>query len=419
MKRPTRARLPVLITANVLGALLALAAILGAIGVMAGPGAAPQLLTIPDCGACNVIVVAKDGGNYTTVEEALAYIAGQTHNASNRWLVYIAPGTYDLAEDSVDEPLQMREYVDIQGAGEGVTKLIRGGGGAHPAGSLASATVLGADHAELRFLTVENTGGSYGTAILNSGTSPTLSHITAIVTGGVNSFGVYNTDSSAVMSDVTAIATGSGGLVHAVSNDNSSTVMRDVTATASGGTDNRGVNNSSSTPVMRDVMAAAIGGGFGVYNNQSPSIIVDVIATATGGDLAYAVANVFASSDSKMTNVVATASGSTGLNIGVYNFAASPTIRGSTIEGSGGSDSYGIYNDTVAATVSVDTSRIAGTTATIFNQAAYIARVGGSLLDGGPVVPGDGSIVCANSHNSAYEFLMPDCATTYVPTAPP
>ena len=62
----------------------------------------------------------------------------------------------------------MEPYVDIQGAGEGVTKITYGGSGTWNLG-----TVIGADNAELRFLTVENTGGdTYAIAINNSSASP-------------------------------------------------------------------------------------------------------------------------------------------------------------------------------------------------------------------------------------------------------
>lgn len=208
MKRPIRARLPILITANVLGALLALVAILGAISVLAGPAAAPQLVTIPDCGDCNVIVVAKDGGNFTDPIAAMAHIDGQTPDASNRYLLYIGLGTYLLSE-----PLQMLEYVDIQGAGEGVTILTRGGSGTHPQTDSSSATVSGANSAELRYLTVENIGGlAFAIGIHSNGTSPKLSHVTASVFGATSvNYGLYNVNASPVMTFVTALASGGAG----------------------------------------------------------------------------------------------------------------------------------------------------------------------------------------------------------------
>ena len=284
MKRPIRARLPILITANVLGALLALVAILGAISVLAGPAAAPQLVTIPDCGDCNVIVVAKDGGNFTDPIAAMAHIDGQTPDASNRYLLYIGPGTYLLSE-----PLQMLEYVDIQGAGEGVTILTRGGSGTHPQTDSSSATVSGANSAELRYLTVENIGGlAFAIGIHSNGTSPKLSHVTASVFGATSvNYGLYNVNASPVMTFVTALASGGAGTnSYGLSNNSSSSPrMTNVTVSASGSTNNLGVSNSSSSPTMTNVTATASGGtnNFGVSNSTSSSPrMTNVSATATG-----------------------------------------------------------------------------------------------------------------------------------------
>ena len=100
----------------------------------------------------NVVVVAKSGGDYTTIGAALAAITGAS--ATNRYLVWVAPGTYT-------ETVTMKQYVDIQGAGELVTKITYGG-----SAGFSTGTVIGADNAELRFLTVENTGGNtYAIAI--------------------------------------------------------------------------------------------------------------------------------------------------------------------------------------------------------------------------------------------------------------
>ncbi len=61
-----------------------------------------------------VKVVAKSGGDYTTISAALAAItdAGDT----NRYLVKVMPGIYS-------EQVTMKPYVDIEGAGELTTKI--------------------------------------------------------------------------------------------------------------------------------------------------------------------------------------------------------------------------------------------------------------------------------------------------------
>ena len=134
----------------------------------------------------------------------------------------------------------------------------------------------GASNAELRSLTVENTGGaSYATAIYNNG-----SHLPACCTsppslraGPHSNDGVSN-NGSPKMTNVTAAASGgseSFGVVN--SGSTSSTKMTNVTATASGGsTSNVGVwNRAYSSPTMTNVTAAASSGtnSYGVWNELS------------------------------------------------------------------------------------------------------------------------------------------------------
>lgn len=72
------------------------------------------------------------------------------------------PGVYDIGTNS----LVMQAYVDIEGSGENVTKIT---GTLSPNEGTTYGVVLGASNAEIRFLTVENTGtGTYTDAIYNS-----------------------------------------------------------------------------------------------------------------------------------------------------------------------------------------------------------------------------------------------------------
>ena len=60
----------------------------------------------------NVVIVAKSGGDFTSIQAALDNITDAGSN--NRYLVWVAPGTYT-------ERVTMKPYVDIEGAGELVT----------------------------------------------------------------------------------------------------------------------------------------------------------------------------------------------------------------------------------------------------------------------------------------------------------
>jgi len=161
----------------------------------------------------NVVWVAKSGGDFTGVQAALNSITDAADG--NRYVVKIAPGVYTGR-------VTMKPYVDIEGSGELTTKLTTGG-------SRTTGTVVGANNAELRFLTVENTGGDvYAIAIYSNAATPRLTHVTATASGGIYRFGVYNTNYS-------------------------SPTMTGVTATAAGGTSNYGVYTSvSSYPTIRN-----------------------------------------------------------------------------------------------------------------------------------------------------------------------
>jgi pectin methylesterase-like acyl-CoA thioesterase len=64
----------------------------------------------------NIITVAKSGGDFTDPVAAVDSISDAS--ATNPYLVVIAPGVY-----TVTQTLQMKQYVDIAGSGEEVTKL--------------------------------------------------------------------------------------------------------------------------------------------------------------------------------------------------------------------------------------------------------------------------------------------------------
>lgn len=296
----------------------------------------------------NIKVVAKSGGDFTTITDALNSITDASD--TNHYLIYIAPGVYE-------EHVTMKEYVDIEGAGELTTKITFTGSSTEE-----PSTVVGANNAELRFLTVENIGGAYyATAIYNDGVSPRLTHITASAWGGTANYGVSNKASSPTMTNVTASASGGSDNIAVRNSGGSSPMMTNVTANASGGTVNYGVWNNSSSPTM--------------------------------------------------SNVTASASGGTTANYGVYNYNdSSPTINNSVISANGGTNSYGIYNTASSGTytVRVNNSQIRGGTNTIKNSAQFITRVGASQLRGGAVT-GGGTVTCAGVYDENYAFFASTC----------
>lgn len=293
----------------------------------------------------------------TALLDAMAGITDAT--VTNPYLLKIEPGVYDLGNNG----LYMKEYVDIEGSGENTTTITSTNSSGNPFDG-TSATVIGANNAELRFLTVENRGGGdISLAIVNLGASPDISNVTATARGGDGNEGVFNASSSPTMTD--------------------------VTATAYGGTHSIGVENmDSSLPTMTDVTAEGSMGSvmnLGVLNYGSTPIMTAVTATASGGRISYGVFNNNGSSPPIMTNVTATAYGGTENNTGVRNLRASAIIKDSSISGS----DYSIYLEENS-----------------------IAMVGATMLDG--AVSGSGvfyapSFVCVGAYDASFMALGTNC----------
>jgi hypothetical protein len=176
---------------------------------------APYALAAPGSAYDNVVIVAKSGGDFTSIQAALDSILDA--GPGNPYLVWIAPGVYT-------ESVILKPYVDVEGAGQQVTKITHGGGG-----SDSIATVVTASNIELRSLTVENTGGAaYAIAIKNDGTSPLLTDITAAI--------FSDNSASPTIRNSNLLAIGTGFNHYAVnSRDSSFHTIRDSSISAYGG----------------------------------------------------------------------------------------------------------------------------------------------------------------------------------------
>lgn len=206
----------------------------------------------------NLVVVAKSGGDFTTITDALNSIT--TASSVNRYLIYVAPGIYT-------EQVTMKQFVDIQGSGELNTKITHGG-----SASANTGTLIGVYLAEVRFLTVENTGGSvYAIAVYNNNAGPRLTHITASASGATSASGVHNYLSSPILTDVTASGSGTTESMGIWNESFSQPTMKDVVVTASGGTNAYGIFNDGSWSTITDSTVGASGGtgNYGIYNSAS------------------------------------------------------------------------------------------------------------------------------------------------------
>ncbi len=297
----------------------------------------------------NVIVVAKSGGDFTSIQAALDSIT--TASDTNRFLVWVAPGVYQ-------ERVTMKPYVDIQGAGELTTKITYSGSASKETG-----TVIGANDAELRFLTVENSGGdAYAVAIFIDTASTRLTNLTAsVINSPGDAFAIYNHNAMPLIKDVTASASVGGGTSIGILNDYSAPYLDHIIVQAYGTTGSSNV---------------------GIYNiNSTPNIAYSSL-NAYGGVLC----------------------------MGVYNYYSSPVIRHSSVKASGCTSTYGVRNFALSSTyfVKVQQSNIQAETNTIYNDIGFVAYVGSSILEGGAVT-GGGTVVCAGTVDENYTFYSNTC----------
>lgn len=398
----------------------------------------------------NIVVVAKSGGDFATLTDALASIT--TASASNPFLIKVGPGIYQ-------EIIDVKDYVDIEGSGENITILRGLGGSISPNinGSSATLRASGDLHAEVRWLTVESdgTGNTMAVSIWASGTTENfrLRNITAsAANANTTNFGFYNTSSSPLMNNVTAItnniATGysvynisssspvmnnvtiiasDGSVNNGIYNISSSPEMNNITVTVSDGSQNHGVYNlSSSAPEMNNVTVTASdgsGNNQGVVNDASTPTMNNVTTIASGGTLSYGVLNNNASA-TIMNNVTAIATDGSSTNYGVRNISSSPTMNNVTTMGSGGvnsygvrnttsspmmnnvtasgiggTSSYGVYSDNSSSPV-IRNSALTGVTNSIINVSSSSTQLANTLLEG--PLSGTSTFTCFNNYDTSF-----------------
>lgn len=383
----------------------------------------------------STILVSPAGSPLENGAALLSALAGITASASTPALLKIEPGIYDLAASS----LNMKPYVDVEGAGENVTTLT---GSVIPSISMAG-VVNGADNAEIRFLTVINTGP--GTAMSNINASPKVTGVTLKAIGpGEVSVGIRNIHANPVINRVTVSALGGELSNWGILSDSASPTMTDVVVTSEGGADDSiAILSLTSSPVMNAITAKASGSAsknVAIENFGSSAMMTNVTAVASGGLYAEAIIN--AASNSSLTNILATAYGATLSNCGVNTYGpqrpgsaptflnitanasggttatgikvagSSPTLSNVIATGTGAANNYGMSTQGFggAYVVSIDRSTFEGATNSILNHGEYTLRIGGSKLAGGGANAA-GIYRCVNVYSGDYLPLDSSCMT--------
>ncbi len=330
----------------------------------------------------NVIYVAKSGGDFNTITEALDSISGA--NNLNPYLIKVAPGEYN-------ERVKMKPWVGIEGSGEGLTKITYTG-----STDILSATVTGANNSQLRYLSVENRGGyDFAIGISNYDCSPVIMHVTVYAQYADENIAIRNNGNAGpTLRDVTAYGTGAGSTTNkGVENSNGAhTTMINVKAQGLGeiSSINYGVSNYAASPDIKDVTAVAMGGtgstNYGMHSLQSfgsyaSQTITGLNASAQGGSLSY----------------------------GVYFDQSYPVIRDSVMSASSANLNYGIRNaaSTGIATLKLIDSQVSADDYTILNDPGSTAYIGDTQLDGGAAA--SGTFHCINVFDENFLPLSATC----------
>jgi len=307
------------------------------------------LFSLDTASYANVVVVAKSGGDFTSIQEAIDAITDAS--ADNPYLVWVAPGRYD-------ENVTMKPYVHLQGAGQDATIIYAG---AKPS---VLQTLVITHHVTLRDLTVWNPGGANANTTIRAqaGTTGTLISDVKILSPGdcsscyVNwALAIKGPGTSVTLQDVTARAEGgqdtNAGLV--VYNG-ASVSVRGGSFIAKGGTYAYGINaRSSGTFLGAEGVYAhasdATDDNFGLYTlDNATAFLQGGYFQATGGGRAYGIYNYTGSVEAEGITALGEQGGASAGLCNVENSTA--VLRGGSFTGIAGDSSYGIRNlGTVAA----------------------------------------------------------------------
>lgn len=309
----------------------------------------------------NVVVVAKNGGDFSHIQAALDSI--DDAGADNGYLVWVAPGVYE-------EQVTMTEHVDIAGAGEKATTIRWVGGSQSPDDGTASATVITAPHSELRSLAVESdgTGQSHATAIHASHAtgSARITHVTATVTGASDrNTGVYNDAPFTRIKDATiAAVAGTIGSNHGIYNAGESLTLTNSAVSATGvAIENTGIFNGGEAAHITGVtitVSNTLQDGVGLRNEEVGGAHIDTTSISVSSEESGSSNRgvVDALSQSNLLNVTIVASGPDSravLSFGGSTEGFSTNIHNSRLKG----DTYSVYSGPLAS-VHVATSQLNG-----------------------------------------------------------
>ncbi len=228
-------------------------------GVCWAAGACLELGTVRKYN--KTIIVAPVGTtteNGTLLLNTLNGISG--NNNENPFLLKLEPGIYDIGTT----PLTMKEFVHIEGSGEGASIIVGN------INTTDSGVIIGADDTELRFVSIQNLGGApegsntHSIGIYCNGTSPRITHVTVWAKNGDRHCYAVNAllGAAPLLTNVSlnAIDADEESIGLYVQSASSAPTMRNSEIFVSGGSNNRGIYvESSASAYLDDVEITAVG----------------------------------------------------------------------------------------------------------------------------------------------------------------
>jgi hypothetical protein len=239
-------------------------------------------------GYARVVVVAKSGGDFTSIQAAVDSISGASEETP--YLVWVAPGLYE-------ETVTLKSYVHLQGAGRKAT--IISSAVTNSAAPPTQATVVLADETSLRDLTVMNEGtGAHNVAVLLTGT-----------------------ERQAQLTDIDAEARGVGEVsAYAIYVSGSWTHLTATNVSAYG---------------------HASGNSYGLYSNANATLVGGEFRGRYGVQAAYGI---YHTGSELVAEGVSIESGNATDSYALYNAGWWARVHGGEVYAKGGGDTWGIMN---------------------------------------------------------------------------
>ena len=298
----------------------------------------------------NIINVAKTGGDYSTIADALNSITD--NSATNTYLINIGPGTYE-------EQVTMKNYVNLNGSGNSLTIIESHGGG----NMTTNSTVLTADNSFIHNLAIVMEGTSVnGSAVYINGAGSQLENLIIAAYSATNENIGINIDGNAMP------------------------YLNNLTIVATGGVDATGIDiaDTAEPDIYRCQVAA-----------QSASWINYGIRAGGTGE--------FSIND---TDIIATASGAAATS-GLFNIGNTITFTNVSVSASGGAtDNTGVYNSS-SSILYIHRSNIIGTNKSIHNYGTV--KLGATEISAAVTNVNAGSSVCAQVYNSSFAEAGAGC----------